>query len=268
MSKYEVRGKNVLITGAASGIGREFSSLFAADGANLVLDDLPAKKEVLAQWAKELADKYKVNTWSFHIDLSTENGPEQLYASAKAAAGSIDVLMNDAGTLEYGNFADIDYARQVFMVKTNALALFKLTWLALQDMKQTGSGRIINLSSCSAFQPTIYHAAYGASKAFVQSLSEAVNAELSGTGIKVFAFCPPYTKTPLLKAANLPEKLRWFAVSGLWDPAVIAKQGYKAFKQGKTVFIPGPINWLMHSVVVRLTPHNLLNVISKTMMRE
>jgi hypothetical protein len=268
MSKYEVRGKNVLITGAASGIGREFSSLFAADGANLVLDDLPAKKEVLAQWAKELADKYKINAWTFHIDLSTEDGPEQLYASARAAAGSIDVLMNDAGTLEYGDFADIDYARQVFMVKTNALALFKLTWLALQDMKKAGSGRIINLSSCSAFQPTLYHAAYGASKAFVQSLSETVNAELSGTGIKVFAFSPSYTKTPLLKAANLPEKLRWFSISGLWDPAVIAQQGYTAFKQGKTIFIPGPINWLMHSVIVRLTPHNLLNMISKIMMKE
>jgi len=267
MSKYEVRGKNVLITGAASGIGREFCSLFAADGANLALDDLPAEKEVLAQWAKELADKYNVNTWSFHIDLSTENGPEQLYASAKAAAGPIDVLMNNAGTLEYGNFADIDYARQVSMVKTNALALLKLTWLALQDMKKAGSGRIINLSSCSAFQPTIYHAVYGASKAFVQSLSEAVNAELSDSGIKVFAFSPPYTKTPLLKAANLPEKLRWFAISGLWDPAVIAKQGYKAFKQGKTTFIPGPVNWLMHSVIVRLTPHNLLNMISKLMMK-
>ncbi|MCX6002042.1 MAG: SDR family NAD(P)-dependent oxidoreductase [Chloroflexi bacterium] len=267
MSKYEVKGKNVLITGAASGIGREFSKLFAADGANLVLDDLPAKKEVLAQWAKELAAKYNINTWSFSIDLSTENGPEQLYASAREAAGSIDVLMNDAGTLEYGNFSEIDYARQVFMVKTNALALFKLTWLALQDMKKAGGGRIINMSSCAAFQPTLYHAAYGASKAFVQNLSETVNAELSGTGIKVFAFSPPYTRTPLLKAGNLPEKLRWFAISGLWDPAVIAKQGYKAFKQGKTMFIPGPMNWLMHSVIVRLTPHSLLNMTSKLMMK-
>jgi len=92
MSKYEVRGKNVLITGAASGIGREFCSLFAADGANLVLDDLPAKKEILAQWAKELANKYKINTWTFHVDLSLEDGPDQLYASAReAAAGPIDV---------------------------------------------------------------------------------------------------------------------------------------------------------------------------------
>ena len=61
--------------------------------------------------------------------------------------------------------------------------------------------------------------------------------------------------------------MRWFAISGLWDPAVVAKQGYKAFKQGKTIFIPGTMNWLMHSVIVRLAPHNLLNMTSKMMMK-
>jgi short-subunit dehydrogenase len=267
MSKYEVKGKNVLITGAASGIGREFSSLFAEDGANLILDDLPSRKEVLEERAKELASRFGIKARAFCIDLSTEDGPEQLYRSAREAAGSIDVLVNDAGTLEYGNFTDIDYARQVFMVKTNSLALFKLTWLALQDMKKAGGGRIINMSSCSAFQPTVYHAAYGASKAFVQSLSEAVNAELSGSNIKILAFSPPYTNTPLLKAGNMPEKLRWYLISGLWDPAIIAMQGYKAFKQGKTIFIPGQMNWLMHSVIVRMSPHNLLNAVSKIMMK-
>jgi len=267
MSKYNVKGKNVLITGAASGIGKEFCSLFAADGASLVLDDMPAKKEALEGWAKELEGKFGIKACVFNIDLSTDNGPERLYDSAREALGNIDVLLNDAGTFHYGNFTDIDYNKQVFMVRTNALALFKLTWLALQDMKKAGSGRIINMSSCSAFQPTVYHAVYGASKAFVQSLSETVNAELAGTDIRILAFCPPYTKTPLIKDANQPEKLPWFAISGLWDPAVIARQGYKAFKDGKTVFIPGPMNWLMHSVVVRLTPHNMLNATSKLMMK-
>jgi short-subunit dehydrogenase len=98
-------------------------------------------------------------------------------------------------------------------------------------------------------------------------LSETINAELSGADIKVFAFSPPYTNTPLLKAGNMPEKLRWYAISGLWDPAVIAKQGYKAFKDGKTIFIPGPMNWLMHSIIVRISPHNLLNMTSRIMMK-
>jgi len=153
------------------------------------------------------------------------------------------------------------------MVRTNVLAVFRLTRLALPSMLEAWDGRILNISSCSAFQPTVYHAAYGASKAFVQSMSEAINAEIQGTGVKVLTFSPPYTKTPLLKDANMPEKMIWYKISGLWDPAVIAAIGYKAFKRGKIICIPGPMNWLMHSIVVRLSPHNMLNAISLRAMK-
>jgi short-subunit dehydrogenase len=78
MSKYEVKGKNVLITGAASGIGKELSQLFAKDGANLVLDDLPSKMEILGQWATELRSKYNIKVWPLNIDLAEDKGPEKL----------------------------------------------------------------------------------------------------------------------------------------------------------------------------------------------
>jgi len=267
MSKFEVRGKNVLITGAASGIGKELSRLFAIDGANLILDGRPSNREALDAWADELRSKYGVKVWPFHIDLTEEKGPERLYESAKEAAGKVDVVVNNAGILEYGEFVDVDFNKQDYMVRVNVLALYELTRLAVADMVKSGSGRVMNLSSCSAFQPTVYHAVYGASKAFVQSMSEAVNAEIKGTGVKVLTFSPPYTKTPALKKGNMPAKIFWYNISGIWDPAMSAKKGYEAFKQGKTICIPGPMNWLMHSVVVRLSPHNLLNAISLWAMK-
>jgi len=267
MGMYEVKGKNVLITGAASGIGKELSLLFAQDGANLVLDDMPEKKSILDQWADELKSRFNARVWTFGIDLAEESGAENLYKSSMQAAGKIEILVNDAGTLTYGNFADIDYGKQDFMVRTNALAVFRLTRLALPHMLKAGDGRILNMSSCSAFQPTVYHAVYGATKAFVQSMSEAINAEIQGTGVKVLTFSPPYTKTPLLKNANMPEKMFWYKISGLWDPAIIAAIGYKAFRRGKTICIPGPMNWLMHSIVVRISPHNMLNAISLRAMK-
>jgi short-subunit dehydrogenase len=264
---YGVRGKNVLITGAASGIGREFSMLFARDGADLLLDDMPQKKTDLDQWGDELKSKYGVRVWTFGINLAEESGAETLYNSSIQAAGKIDILINDAGTLTYGSFAETDYQKQDFMIKTNALAVYRLTRLALPSMLRSGDGRILNMSSCSAFQPTVYHAVYGATKAFVQSMSEAINAEIKGSGVRVLTFSPPYTKTPLLKDAGMPEKMLWYKISGLWDPAVIAAIGYKAFKDGKTICIPGPMNWLMHSIVVRLSPHNMLNAISLRAMK-
>jgi len=267
MSKFEVKGKNVLITGAASGIGKELSALFARDGANLILDDIPGKKEVLDQWANELRTKYNVKVWPFHIDLADEKGPEKLYETAKEAAGKIDALINDAGILEYGTFLDTDYGKQDLMIKVNVLALYRLTRLALPDMIKAGSGQIMNLSSCSAFQPTVYHAVYGATKSFVQNMSEAINAEIRGTGVKVLTFSPPYTKTPALKNGNMPDKMFWYNISGLSEPAVSAANGYKAFKQGKVICIPGPMNWLMHSIIVRLSPHGLLNTVSLWAMK-
>ncbi|MCX6005265.1 MAG: SDR family NAD(P)-dependent oxidoreductase [Chloroflexi bacterium] len=262
MSKFEVRGKNVLLTGASSGIGKELALLFAQDGANLIIDSRPHNRSVLDSWADELRKKFNINVWPFHINLTDEKGPEKLYETAREAAGKIDALINDAGTFHYGCFSEIDYEQQELMVKTNVMAVFKLTRLALPDMIKAGEGRIMNITSCSAFQPTVYHAAYGATNSFVQTMSEAVDAELKGTGVRVLTFSPPYTKTPLLKAANLPERIPWFSVSGLWDPAVIARKGYQAFREGKTICIPGPMNWLMHSIIIRLSPHSLVNAVS------
>ena len=268
MSKFEVKGKNVLITGAASGIGKELSALFARDGANLILDGRPSSKDALEAWAAELRSKYGVKVWVFHIDLAGEKGAETLYMSAKEAAGTIDAVINNAGIMEYGEFLNIDYDRQDYMIRVNVLAPYRLTRLALADMVKSGKGRIMNLSSCSAFQPTVYHATYGASKAFIQNMSEAVNAEVRGTGIKVLTFSPPYTKTPAFKKGNLPAKMFWYNISGLSDPELTARKGYKAFKEGKTICIPGPMNWLMHSIVVRISPHGMLNAVSLWAMKD
>ena len=99
---YEVKGKNVLITGSASGIGKELSLLFARDGANMILDDMPENKAILDQWASELKSRFNARVWTFGINLAEESGAETLYKSSLKAAGKIDILVNDAGKLTYG----------------------------------------------------------------------------------------------------------------------------------------------------------------------
>jgi short-subunit dehydrogenase len=178
------------------------------------------------------------------------------------------VLVNNAGILLYGNFHEIPLERQELLVNLNLIAYFKLMRLFLPDMVDAKEGRILNVVSAAAFQPTVHHATYGASKAFVQSLSQAVNQEIKGTGVKVFTLNPSYTSTPLLKGGGFPERIWWYKISGLSDPKVIAHKGMKAFKSEKTVYIPGLRNWFIHSILIRLTPRSLVDILSYWALRE
>ncbi|HXZ94435.1 MAG TPA: SDR family NAD(P)-dependent oxidoreductase [Dehalococcoidia bacterium] len=267
MSKFNLKGRNTLITGASSGIGKELSRCFAAEGSNLVLGCHPSEKDIMEAWATELARKYAVNVSTSPIDLAGDKGPESLYESVKRSVGRIDVLVNNAGILHYGYFSEIPLRDHDSLVKVNAIAYLKLMRLFMTDMIKAGEGRILNVVSAAAFQPTVYHATYGASKAFIQSLSEAVNEELKGTGVKVFTFNPSYTKTPLLDRGGFPARIWWYKISGLSDPADMAHKAIKAFKKEKALYIPGFRNWFVHSILIRVMPRKIVNSLSRWVLR-
>lgn len=267
MEKSDLRGKNVLITGASSGMGRELSRCFAAEGSNLLLGCHPAEKDILERWTTELAGRYGVRVSGLPIDLSDSGGPENLYDSVKRTVDKVDVLVNNAGVLHYGCFGEIPLRDHELLVNLNVTAYVKLMKLFLTDMMKAGDGRILNVVSAAAFQPTVYHATYGASKAFIQSLSEAVDQELKGTGVKVFTFNPSYTKTPLLSRGGFPARIWWYRISGLSDPADMARKAMKAFQEQKPVCIPGLRNWLVHSILIRVIPRRLLNTLSRWVLR-
>jgi short-subunit dehydrogenase len=268
LGKFHLKGRNTLITGASSGIGKELSECFAREGSNLLLGCHPSEEDVLTEWADQLRHRHGVKATAFPIDLSEETGPESLHQAVVGSGERIDVLVNNAGIMAYGNFHQISLEDQHTLVKVNLIAYMKLMRLFLPQMIEAGEGRVLNVVSVAAFQPTAYHAAYGASKAFVQSLSEAVNQEIKGTGVKVVTLNPSYTDTPLLKSGGFPDRLWWFHVSGVSDPAVIARKGMKAFKREKAVYIPGIVNRFVHSFLPRLVPRALTNAISRRALRE
>jgi short-subunit dehydrogenase len=267
LARYDLRGTTVLITGASSGIGRELSRCFAAEGSNLVLGCHPSEKDNLERWTAELAGRYGVKVAGLPIDLSDSRGPEDFYDSVRRTVDRVDVLVNNAGVLHYGCFHEIPLADHALLVKLNVMAYLKLMRLFLADMVKAGEGRILNVVSAAAFQPTVYHATYGASKAFMQSLSEAVDQELRGTGVRVFTFNPSYTRTPLLNRGGFPARIWWYRISGLSDPADMAGRAVKALQQGKPVYIPGLRNWLVHSLLIRVLPRSLLNTLGRWVLR-
>jgi short-subunit dehydrogenase len=262
MARYDLKGRYVLITGASSGIGKELSRCIAGAGAQCVLHAIPDDKIILAAWAKELAKTYSVKTWSLVENFIDPDGPRRLHREVMKIVPHLDVLVNNAGMIQYGNFWEAPTDRLDALLRVNAGAYMALMRLFMPGMVARGEGRVFNVSSAAAFQPCPHHALYGAAKSMVQSLSEAVNRELKGTGVKITTLCPSYTDTPLLKVNGFPEKVWWYRISGLSDPADIARKGVKALVKGKVIYIPGLINKFVHLVLNRITPRRLLEVIA------
>src|SRR6185312_16916109 len=126
-------------------------------------------------------------------DLGTESGIEDLIAAL--GDREVGVLVNNAGFGTYGPFAEIDADRERELVAVNVDAPVRLTHAVLPGMLARGRGGILNVASTIAFQPGTYQATYGASKAFVLSLSQALWAETRGSGVTVTALCPGPTRT-------------------------------------------------------------------------
>jgi hypothetical protein len=250
------KGKNTLITGASSGIGKHLAECFAKDGAKLFLSAHPSEEKALTDWAKTLKERYGVPVWTFTSDLALPNGPQKLFDEAEKAARQIEVLVNNAGILTYGEFKDVSYENLERMIQVNYTAYVALMRLAIGPMVERKSGAILNVASASAFQPTPMHAVYGATKSAVLHTSLAVAQEVRPYGVAVCSLNPSYTNTPLLnkETSNFPGRLRWFAVSGFPEPQTIAQKGYRAFKKGRLAYVPGPLNAFIHKFLIGLTP--------------
>jgi len=255
------RKRTALITGASGGIGYEFVKLFAQDGYNLVL--VARSEQKLNQIAAELADKFKIDVKVIAKDLVNPAAPEEIFSQLQQASIKIDILINNAGFASYGLFNETDLTAELQMLQVNVVCLTHLTKLFLKDMVKQGYGKILNLASTAAFQPGPLMAVYFASKAYVLSLSEAIANELEGTGVTVTALCPGPTESNFQKRAAMEDSK---LVSGqkIMDAETVAKIGYEALFDNKTVVVPGLKNKLL-TESVRFTPRKLVTKIVRSM---
>jgi short-subunit dehydrogenase len=265
--KLQVNGKNVLVTGAAMGIGKGLSECFARQGANLVLVDLPAQKESLANWAAELQKNFGIRTWTFYMDLTESDGPERLHTHIISEVREVHVLVNNAGICWFGKFSEMHIEKLNTMILLNCIAYAKMSRLFLPAMIERGEGGVLNISSVSAFQPVPTLGLYAATKAFTQSLTEAIRAELpKGSKVIVSTLNPPFTRTHLIEDAGvpldyIPVKMSFMKVDE------VTSAGVKAFMQGKERYVPGFHNRIFYLGLSKFTPHSLLNRISRLLTR-
>ena len=235
-------GKTALITGASSGIGRELTRLFAKDGYKLILVD--RDEEGMSQLAYNLKNQYGTQATLITKDLSNPSAPEEIYAQTSGT--TIDVLVNDAGEGEYGQFAtETDLQRELAMVQGNATSLMHLTKLYLKDMVARNDGKILVLGSEVSVAPNPMMAVYAATKAFIKSFAESVRSELKGNGSKVTitVLMPGATNTNFFKTAGAAH-VKGADPNKTADPAQVAKAGYDALMAGDDHVVAGFMNKL------------------------
>jgi len=235
--------KTALITGAASGLGYEFSILLASDVYNLILVDIDAEK--LNKVKAEIKKSYDCNVHVLVKDLSKPDVAIEIMETIDDLA--IDVLVNNAGFGLYGTFSNTDWQRELDMLYVHIITSTHLTKLILDGMVKRGSGKILNISSVAAFQPGPLMSIYYASKTYLLSFSEAIANELKGTGVTVTVLCPGPTKTAFQKVVseNASDNKINFNMA---HPSDVARYGYKAMQKGKTIAIPGLINKFLATI--------------------
>lgn len=242
-----------LVTGASSGIGAELARLCAGDGYDLIL---VARRAARLQ---ELAASLSVPVRCITADLSDARAPQAIFEDTRGAP--IDMLINNAGIVLRGLYAETDWSAQATLLQVNMVAPAHLTRLFLPDMIRRRSGRILNVASTAAFVPGPLMATYYASKAFLLSFSEAIANELKGTGVTATVLCPGPTQTEIFEAAGI-EDSNLMRGGNVMGAAEVARIGYRAMLQGKVQEIAGARNrWMMRGA--RLAPRTMVAQITR-----
>ncbi|MEM9475011.1 MAG: SDR family oxidoreductase [Pseudomonadota bacterium] len=242
-----------LITGASSGIGYEFARYHASKGGDLVIT--ARRRDPLEALKAELEGKHGVTVHVIDLDLGAPGGADKLYEAVKALGVDIKVLINNAGFGGHGIFVERDAAAEQAMIDLNISALVRLTHHIANDMVASGGGKILNVGSTAGFAPGPNQAIYFATKAFVNSFSQAIDQELRDKGVTSTVLAPGYVETEFAKAANL-EGTNMVKGGGA-SAADVAKHGYDAMMGGELLTINDKRLSFMLNWIVPLMPRRL-----------
>jgi len=253
------RGKWALITGASAGIGVALAEELARGGTKLVLT--ARRKDRLEELARRLTATHKINTVVFPADLADSSAPEKIFAFTKEKGIEIDLLINNAGFGQYGEFHSIEKQRLLDMVQVNCHAVVHLTRLYLPEMVERRRGDVLILASTGSFQAVPYISTYAATKAFDLLFAEGLAEEMKPYGIRVCALCPGSTESEFHVVADQEKFMRKAETA-----EKVARTGLKALATGKSYVVSGLGNYLgVHSQ--RLVPRRLVTKIAAGMFR-
>ena len=241
-----------LVTGASSGIGEALARRLARDGRSLVL--VARRADRLESLAEALRAEHGVEAHVLAQDLLQAGAVQAVLAEVERRGLTVEWLVNNAGFGTGGRFDQLPVEHELEEVRLNVEALVEFTGRCLPGMVARRRGSVMNIASMAAFGPMAYSATYGATKAFVLSFSEAIAAELRGTGVQVLCVCPGFTRTEFQAKAQIDASgvpgFFWMSAEEVADQAVGAL--------GRdTVLVNGFMNSLA-TTTLRFVPRSLV----------
>jgi short-subunit dehydrogenase len=241
-----------IVTGASSGVGREFVRQFD-QGAGGPLDEIwliARRREVL----EDIAATCKTATRVLALDLTDEASFETISAELDRGQPRVQWLVNSAGFGKFGDFNTVDEKDTRDMVKLNCLAVVESCYRVLPHMGPGSS--IINLASIAGVIPQPRLSVYSATKSFVLEFSRTVDHELHGTGIHITALCPKFMHTGFLDKPNDSEVARKMCVIGFSPVDKVVRKAIRAAVLGRALCIPSADMWAAH-IITKLLPSNV-----------
>ena len=262
MDNFE--GKNALITGASSGIGKDMAYVMAEKGINLVL--LARRENILNEIKRDLEKKFQIKVLIIASDLSQITEYQRIHDECLNNDFSPDFLVNNAGYGTLDSFHKISYEDHIKFINVLSTSVIALTQLFLQNMLDKGFGRIINIASLAGFAPASNSGGmYTAVKSMIIKHSEGIHKEYSNKNIFCCAVCPGFTHTEFHDQMG---DFKGSIPSFMWmDSKTVAEQAFNETMKGKDLFINGGINKFL-AFLMWLTPKWLTNLYYKVIMRK
>ncbi|QCQ93322.1 SDR family NAD(P)-dependent oxidoreductase [Rhodococcus sp. SGAir0479] len=216
-----------LVTGASSGIGLELAKLFVGDGYDvIVVAEQPQLETVAAELESTGGAVHPVVA-----DLRTATGVQEVGRALEADGRPLAAAALNAGIGHGGTFVDTDVAVLLDIIDLNVRGTVHLAKIVFDAMAREGAGKVLITSSVASTLPGPYQTVYNASKSFLQSFSDGLQAELTGTGITLTSLMPGATATDFFRRARLEDSVMGRMPKD--DPAAVARAGYDAMQQGK-----------------------------------
>ena len=231
------RSGYALVTGASRGLGKYFAVVLAQRKENLVL--VARSNDTLEEVAEKLRPAHEISVETISIDLARSNAGRDLARELRERNVTIDLLVNNAGFGDQGEFVKLSIERQLEMIRLQNSTVVELTHELLPAMIEQGRGGIINVSSMAGFQPIPYATIYSATKSFLTTFSLALEAEVHRHGINVVTLCPGRLRADPDEPSTAERKK---VPGGEQAHEDVVRQALEALYRGGGLVIPGTAN--------------------------